>query len=123
MMKGKTEMLDGLNENRVWVSIEILKATSSVCMKGSMLESDFNKIIAGNFENKFIEMKDIHWTTPVKINNKNGFKFVSYGKDGEWRWHTGEYYIIVDRIISISILKDMSNIINSEVEVIFESNL
>lgn len=111
------------NRGRLWVSIEILKATNSVSMRGSILESDLNQIVAGTFAPKFVKIQDAHWLTSVNVNNKNGFKFVSHGKDGEWKWHTGEYLIIVDRIIGICLLKDMSQILNSELDMVFESNL
>lgn len=111
------------NQPRIWVSIEILKATNSVCMRGSMLESDFDQIVAGTFGPKFVKIKDAHWTTTVNVNHKNGIKFVSHGKDGEWKWHTGEYLIVVERIIGIALLKDVSAILNSDVDIVFESNL
>jgi hypothetical protein len=111
------------DDDRVWLSIEILKATNSVTLRGSMLESDLNKILAGTFENKFVEIRDTHWASSVKINNKNGIKFIAYGKDGEWKWHSGVSYLIVERIISMAVLKDVSFLVESEFENVYESNL
>jgi hypothetical protein len=113
--------MDIENNKRIWVCVETLKANNSVTLRGSMLESDFNKIIAGKFENKFVEIADIHWVTNVMINNRNGIKFMAYGKDGEWKWHTGISYFIVDRIINIAVLKDMTSLVESEFQLIYES--
>lgn len=110
-------------DSRIWVCVEILKPNTSVTMRGSMLESDLNQIVAGTFQNKFVGIMDAHWTTTVKINNKNGIRFMTHGKDGEWKWHTGEYFIIVDRIIGIAILKDVSPFVHAELDMVYESNM
>jgi hypothetical protein len=115
--------MDMDNYRRIWVCLEIQKVTSTVTMRGSMLESDFNNIIAGSFTNKFVEIRNTHWATSVMINNKQGIRFIAYGKHGDWKWHSGEAFILVEKIISIALLKDISNLVDSEFENVYESNL
>lgn len=111
------------NEKRIWVCVEFLRVNDTAVLRGTMLESDYYKIYNGEFHKKFVEIRNTHWTEKVKNlqDGTTGIKIVAFGKDAEWKWHTGSYIINVERIFAIALLKDVSHLVINDGNVVWSS--
>jgi hypothetical protein len=113
--------MDLVNEKIIWVCVEFVREHDNGMLRGTMLESDFNNIIDGQFSKKFVEINNTHWAEKVKNlqDGTTGIKIIAFGRDMEWKWHTGAYLINVERIFAIAILNDVSNLVSSDYKFIW----
>ncbi|MBL8192810.1 MAG: hypothetical protein JNM06_03220 [Blastocatellia bacterium] len=97
-------------EKYVWVGIEILRIADVVTLRGSIRETDLSAILEGEFKKPFLEIKHLHWTTTVwdEITGQNKIDFVAHGRDGEWKWHTGTFFLKQEKILAIGLIEDCS---------------
>ncbi len=79
-------------------------------LRGTMSASDWEAIISGAYLQPFVPLENVHWVESV-WNEQDGSwaaKVTAYGRDKEWRWHTGTTYFRTESIFTISELRDCS---------------
>ena len=95
---------------RLWVAIEFLRGGQSVLLRGTMPTDDYEAILSGSYLEPFVTLDNLHWLECIwnESEQRRVDKFTVYGRDIEWRMHTGTMHVKADSIWSISPLRDCS---------------
>lgn len=94
----------------VWVGIEVLRITDVVTLRGAVRETDLSNLLEGEFKKPFLEIRHLHWTHAAwdEVTGENKIQFIVHGQDGEWKWHTGTFFLKQEKILAIGLMQDCS---------------
>jgi hypothetical protein len=106
------------DSEQVWVALELMRGGQTVLFRGTMSQADFEAITGGSYATPFVTIDNVHWVESVWSEQEGSWtnKVTVYGRDREWRWHTGAMHIRPDSIFSIADLRDCSAVLGKTEE-------
>ncbi|HLW67976.1 MAG TPA: hypothetical protein VKS79_21845 [Gemmataceae bacterium] len=105
--------------DQIWVALELMRGGQTVLFRGTMAQSDFDAITSGSYTAPFVTLQNVHWVESVWSEQEGSWtnKVTVYGRDREWRWHTGAMHIRPDSIFSLADLRDCSSVVGKSDEI------
>ena len=101
------------DNDQIWVSVELIRGGQTALYRGTMSQSDFDSITTGSYTAPFVTLNNVHWVETIWSEQDSSWthKVTVFGRDREWRWHTGAMHFRPESIFALANLRDCSAVV------------
>jgi hypothetical protein len=102
------------NNGRIWVSLDYVRGNQVNGFRGQMDSDDLEAILAGSFTLPFVTLERVHFFESVwnEAERRSKTTLMVYGRNGNYREHTGSLHLRPEFIVSIAPLRDCQELLH-----------